>query len=298
MNTKLNLIIYNNTIYLFKGSYLLKCSQLSREEFAKETDVVLKIMEVITIANNKGGVAKTTTAVNLSACLAGMGKKVLLVDLDPQANATSGLGVDARHRDTVYDTIIGGKAIAGVITETEVDNLDIVPSSISLSGAGIELVSLMGRETRLRDGLSGVKGYDYIFVDTPPSIGLLTVNAITASDSVIIPIQAEYYAMEGLPMLMDTIKVINDRLGCSVGIKGVLLTMFDKRTKLSGKVAGEAKRFFGEIMFDTVIPTNVKLAEAPRHGKPIISYMPRSTGAEAYRKVAEELVQRDIYDLD
>ncbi len=255
-------------------------------------------METISLTNNKGGVAKTTTAVNLSACLADMGKKVLLVDLDPQANATSGVGVDARDRDTVYDAIIGGKDITGIITKTETDNLDIVPSSISLSGAGIELVSLMGRETRLRDSLSVVKGYDYIFIDTPPTLGLLTVNALTASDSVVIPIQTEYYALDGIPMLMDTIRLVNDRLGCSVGIKGVLLTIFDRRTKLSGKVAGEVKEVFGEKVFDTVIPINVKLAEAPRHGKPIFAYMPKSTGAEAYRRLAAELIQRGIHDLD
>lgn len=255
-------------------------------------------METISLVNNKGGVAKTTTAVNLSACLAGMGKKVLLVDLDPQANATSGVGVDARGTGTVYDAIIGGKDITRIITKTETDNLDIVPSSILLSGAGIELVSLMGRETRLRDSLSAVKGYDYIFIDTPPTLGLLTVNALTASDSVIIPVQTEYYAMDGIPMLMDTIRLVNDRLGCSVGIRGILLTIFDRRTKLSEEVAREVKGFFGEKVFDTVIPINVKLAEAPRHGKPIFAYMPRSTGAEAYRKLAEELVQRGIYDLD
>ncbi len=255
-------------------------------------------METISIVNNKGGVAKTTTAVNLSACLAGMGRKILLVDLDPQANATSGLGVDASHRNTAYDAIIDGKYIPEVIAKTETDNLDIVPSSISLSGAGVELVSLMGRETRLRDSLSVVKGYDYIFIDTPPSLGLLTVNALTASDSVIIPVQAEYYALEGIPKLMDTIRLVNDRLGCSVGIRGILITIFDRRTKLSREVVKETKGFFGEKVFDTVIPINVKLAEAPSHGKPILAYMPRSTGAEAYRKLAEELVQRGIYDLD
>ena len=255
-------------------------------------------METISVANNKGGVAKTTTSVNLSACLAGMGEKVLLVDLDPQANATSGVGVDARNRATIYDAIIGGKDITRIITKTETDNLDIVPSSILLSSAGIELVSLMGRETRLRDSLSVVKGYDYIFIDTPPSLGLLTVNALTASDSLIIPIQVEYYALDGIPMLMDTVRVVNDKLGCSVGIRGILLTMFDRRTKLSAEVAGEAKGFFGEKLFDTVIPINVKLAEAPRHGKPILTYMPRSTGAEAYRKLAKELVQGEAHDLD
>lgn len=255
-------------------------------------------METISLVNNKGGVAKTTTAVNLSACLAGMGKKVLLVDLDPQANATSGVGVDARDRGTVYDAIIGGEDITRIITKTETDNLDIVPSSILLSGAGIELVSLIGRETRLRDSLSAVKGYDYIFIDTPPTLGLLTINALTASDSVIIPIQAEYYALDGIPMLMDTVRVVNDKLACSVGIRGILLTIFDRRTKLSEEVAREVKGLFGGKVFDTVIPINVKLAEAPRHGKPILAYMPRSTGAEAYRKLAEELVQGEVYDLD
>jgi len=208
------------------------------------------------------------------------------------------VGVDARDRDSVCDTIIDGKEITGIVTKTETDNLDIVPSSISLSGAGIELVSLMGRETRLRDSLSVVKGYDYIFIDTPPTLGLLTVNALTVSDSVLIPIQTEYYALDGIPMLMDTIRLVNDRLGCSVGIKGVLLTMIDRRTKLSGKVAGEVKEVFGEKVFDTVIPINVKLAEAPRHGKPIFAYMPKSTGAEAYRRLAAELIKRGIHDLD
>ncbi len=255
-------------------------------------------METISLANNKGGVAKTTTTVNLSACLAGMGRKVLVVDLDPQANATTGLGIDARQKKTVYDVVIGGEDIKSVITKTETDNLDIVPSSISLSAAGIELASVVGREMRLRTCLSGVKGYDYIFIDTPPSLGMLTVNALTASDSVIIPVQTEHYALEGISMLMDTIKVINDRLGCNVGIKGVLLTIFDTRTTLSRKVAKEARKLFGEKVFDTVIPINVKLAEAPSHGKPIFAYMPKSTGAEAYRKFAEELVQRGMHNLD
>ncbi|MDN5320126.1 MAG: chromosome partitioning protein [Thermococcaceae archaeon] len=246
-------------------------------------------MPTISIANQKGGVGKSTTAINLSAALALKGKNVLLVDMDPQGATTIGLGL-REAKPTIYDVIIDEVEIEEAITQTLVDGLHLIPSNIALSGAEIELSSQIGREYILRNKLSKLKGdYDYIIIDTPPSLGVLTMNSLVASDEVIIPIQAEYYALEGIALLLKAIRLVRDRLGIPLEIKGFLITMFDKRTNLSKEVRDEVKRTFGEKVFKTMIPRNVKLAEAPSYGKPIFLYAPDSKGAKAYMKLAEEV---------
>lgn len=247
---------------------------------------------VIAIANQKGGVGKTTTSVNLGACLAELGKKVLLIDIDPQGNTTSGIGInkaDVRH--DVYDVLINEESIAEAAVPTAVWNLDILPATIQLAGAEIELVSTMSREVRLRQALEPVKSkYDYILIDCPPSLGLLTVNALTAANSVLIPIQCEYYALEGLSQLLNTIRMVQKHLNTSLEIEGVLLTMLDARTNLGLQVIEEVKKYFREKVYTTVIPRNVRLGEAPSHGQSIIQYDPRSRGAEVYLELAKEVV--------
>ncbi len=246
-------------------------------------------MPTISIANQKGGVGKSTTAINLSAALALKGKNVLLVDMDPQGATTIGLGL-REAKPTIYDVIIDEVEIEEAITQTLVDGLHLIPSNIALSGAEIELSSQIGREYILRNKLSKLKrNYDYIIIDTPPSLGVLTMNSLVASDEVIIPIQAEYYALEGIALLLKAIRLVRDRLGIPLEIKGFLITMFDKRTNLSKEVRDEVKRTFGEKVFKTMIPRNVKLAEAPSYGKPIFLYAPDSKGAKAYMKLAEEV---------
>ncbi|PKM79410.1 MAG: sporulation initiation inhibitor Soj [Firmicutes bacterium HGW-Firmicutes-13] len=247
--------------------------------------------KVIAIANQKGGVGKTTTAVNLSACLAKLGKKVLLVDIDPQGNTTSGIGLDRmKIKCCIYDAIINGLPFKKVVQPTEIKNLSIVPATIQLAGAEIELVPTMSREVKLRRVISEERDkFDYVLIDCPPSLGLLTINALTAADSVLVPIQCEYYALEGLSQLVNTIKLVQKHLNQGLKIEGVVLTMYDVRTNLSPQVVEEVKRFFGKLVYKTIIPRNVRLSEAPSHGQPIIYYDSRSKGAQVYMELAAEV---------
>ena len=248
---------------------------------------------IIAIANQKGGVGKTTTTVNLAAALAKAGKKVLLVDIDPQGNSTSGLGIDKRRCEkTVYDCLINEEMAENVSVETEYENLSVCPSNLDLSGAEIELISVMGRENRLKQSLASAKDiYDFILIDTPPSLGLITVNTLTAADSIIIPIQCEFYALEGVSQLVETVKRIKKALNPSLFIQGIVMTMYDARTNLAMQVVDEVKRFFPGKVYKTIIPRNVRVSEAPGFGKPVIYYDEASKGAEAYTELASELME-------
>ena len=248
--------------------------------------------KIISVANQKGGVGKTTTAVNLSASLAKKGKRVLLIDTDPQGNATSGVGVDKSVQFSVYDVLVDGVDIENTIQKTEVKNLEVCPSNINLAGAEVQLVSAKEREYKLKDKLDKYKdNYDYIIIDCPPSLGLVTLNAFTASDSVLIPIQCEYYALEGLGQLINTINLVKKRMNKSLSIEGALLTMYDARTNLSNQVVKEVKRYFGDKVYKTVIPRNIKLSEAPSFGMPITLYDGKSKGARCYEKLAKEVLK-------
>ena len=247
----------------------------------------------IAIANQKGGVGKTTSSVNLSACLAYLGKKVLLIDIDPQGNATSGVGVNKGDVDQcIYEVLIDDVDVKSTIMETKVENLHVVPATISLAGAEIELVSTISREARLKNALAEVKDmYDYIIIDCPPSLGLLTLNSLTASDAIIIPVQCEYYALEGLSQLLSTIRLVQKHLNHDLMIDGVLLTMLDARTNLGMQVIEEVKKYFQDKVYRTIIPRNVRLSEAPSHGEPIIIYDAKSKGAEMYLELAREVIK-------
>ena len=246
--------------------------------------------KIISVANQKGGVGKTTTTVNLSTILAKKGKKVLLIDTDPQGNATSGLGVSKDVELSVYDILIGDTEFDETLQETAIKNLKVCPSNISLAGAEVQLVSMMSREQRLKTKLDKIKDqYDYILIDCPPSLGLVTLNAFTASDSVLIPVQCEYFALEGLGQLLNTVNLVKKHLNKNLEIEGALLTMYDARTNLSNQVVKEVKKYFENKVYKTVIPRNVRLSEAPSYGMPITIYDPRSKGAKAYEKFAKEL---------
>ena len=250
---------------------------------------------IISVANQKGGVGKTTTTVNLGACLAFDGKKVLLIDSDAQGNATSGLGVRKPDvKQDIYDVLVNEVPIKETIIKTSRENLSIVPATLQLAGAEIELTSMMARESRLKSALAEVSDeYDFILVDCPPSLGHLTINAFTASDAILIPVQCEYYALEGLSQLLNTVRLVQKHFNPGLEIEGVLLTMYDARTNLGAEVVEEVRRYFQEKVYDTIIPRNVRLSEAPSHGKPIIDYDPRSKGAEVYQALAKEVLVRE-----
>jgi len=248
---------------------------------------------IIAIANQKGGVGKTTTAVNLSACIAALGKKALLIDVDPQGNSTSGIGVNkADVKYCVYDVVIDDVPVQEAIVETKVPNLSLLPATIQLAGAEIELVPTISREVRLRRAIQPLRSkYDYIFIDCPPSLGLLTVNALTAADSILIPIQCEYYALEGLSQLLNTIRLVQKHLNTSLEVEGVVLTMLDARTNLGLQVIEDVKKYFRDKVYKTVIPRNVRLSEAPSYGEPVIHYDSKSKGAETYMELAKEVIR-------
>ena len=250
--------------------------------------------KIISIANQKCGVAKNTTSINLSTVLAKRNKKTLLIDADPQGNATSGVGIDQEIKLSIYDVLIDETEIKEAIIKTQIKNLDVCPSNIDLAGAEVELVSMMSREQRLKEKLDIIKNeYDYIIIDCPPSLGLITLNAFTASDSVLIPVQCEYYALEGLGQLLNTVNLVKKHLNKNLEIEGALLTMFDSRTNLAKQVVDEVKKYFGDKVYKTVIPRNVKLSEAPSYGMPIILYDARSKGAKCYDKLGKELIKNN-----
>lgn len=252
--------------------------------------------KAIAIFNQKGGVGKTTTNINLAACLALMQKKVLILDIDPQGNTTSGVGISKRKLEvTTHEILIeDNHRPEEAVIPTDIENLDIMPASVQLAGVEVELIGMTGKEKRLKAAIDVLKPkYDYIFVDCPPSLGTLTINALTAVDSVLIPIQCEFYALEGVSQLMSTIDIVRNNLNPDLEIEGVILSMFDGRTNLSIQVVEEVKKYFKEKVYTTVIPRNVRLAEAPSHGMPVVQYDPKSTGAIAYREFAEEFLENE-----
>lgn len=278
----------NNLLFSFQqdiASQLLNKKRLSKYE-------VKVLVKVIAIANQKGGVGKTTTAVNLSACLAALGKKVLLVDIDPQGNSTSGLGINKSSiKRCIYDALVNDQPVESIVLPTQVDNLSLLPATIQLAGAEIELVSIMSRETKVKRALDKAKyNYDFVLIDCPPSLGLLTINSLTAANSVLVPIQCEFYALEGLTQLMNTIQLVQKNLNPALTLEGVVLTMFDARTNLSIQVVDEVKSHFRNKVYQTIIPRNVRLSEAPSHGQPVFIYDSKSRGAEVYFDLAREVI--------
>ncbi len=285
---------------IINKNLIVKATVLRYNNFVQVLDFTLFFIKllfacmgkIIAVVNQKGGVGKTTTTVNLGAYLAEAGKEVLLVDLDPQANATSGLGIEHQKLEAgVYEALLGQKPLYSVIKRTVQPRYSVAPATVALAGAGIEMVALENREFRLALMLEELRSeYDYIIVDGPPSLGLLTVNSLVAADEVLIPIQSEYYALEGLGQLLETVQLVRDNLKPSLNIMGAVVTMFDRRNKLSGAVLEELKKFFPGKIFDSVIPRSVKLAEAPSYGRSILHYDPKSNGAKAYESLAQEVI--------
>lgn len=277
--------------------YIINMSDLMKfnRSLHKTTKEATKLGKIISIANQKGGVGKTTTSVNLSTLLAKRGKKVLLIDADPQGNATSGVGMDKNVELSVYDMLISDEVESkDIIQKTEIKNLYICPSNINLAGAEVELVSMMSREYRMKEKLEQIKSdFDYIIIDCPPSLGLITLNSFTASNSVLIPVQCEYYALEGLGQLINTINLVKKHLNTELEIEGALLTMYDIRTNLSNQVVKEVNKYFENKVYKTIIPRNVKLSEAPSYGMPISIYDPRSKGAKSYDKLVKEFLKNN-----
>lgn len=250
--------------------------------------------KIIAVVNQKGGVGKSTTSINLGACLAQAGKRVLLVDSDPQGNTTSGLGIEKKSLShCIYDLLVNDLPLEQIIQPTELVNLKLVPATIQLAGAEVELVSAISRETKLKKALEKYVDYDYILIDCPPSLGLLTLNALAAAHSVLIPIQCEYYALEGLSQLLNTIGIVQKHLNSALIIEGILLTMYDPRTNLGQQVAEEVKNFLPDKVYQTAIPRNIRLSEAPSFGQPIILYDPKSKGAQAYLDLAQEVIAHE-----
>ena len=250
--------------------------------------------KVISVANQKGGVGKTTTTVNLGTIIAKKGKKVLLIDADPQGNASSGLGVEKEVEYSTYDILVNDTKLEDAIQDTIIKNLKVCPANMNLAGAEVELVSMMSREQRLKEKLDEIKDqFDYIFIDCPPSLGLITLNSFTASDSVLIPVQCEYFALEGLGQLLNTVNLVQKHLNKNIRIEGALLTMYDIRTNLSNQVVKEVKKYFENKVYKTVIPRNVRLSESPSYGMPITEYDPRSKGAKSYTKFAREFLKQN-----
>jgi len=275
-------------LHLNSKKYIIEKDKKTR---LKEKGNFIKMGKVIAIANQKGGVGKTTTAVNLSACIAQQGKKTIIIDADPQGNATSGVGGKKSEEKSIYDVIINDVNLDDTLQSTKVSNLKVCPSNINLAGAEVELVSVISREHRLKEAIDKVKDdYDYIIIDCPPSLGLITLNAFTAADTVLVPIQCEYYALEGLGQLMSTVDLVQKHLNKNLNIEGVVLTMFDARTNLSIQVVEEVKKYFSNKVYRTIIPRNVRLSEAPSYGIPINLYDSKSKGAECYKNLAEELI--------
>ena len=248
---------------------------------------------IISIANQKGGVGKTTTSVNLAACIALARKKVLLIDIDPQSNATSGLGIQLNGAPGIYDLLLGSANLEQVILPTEIDTLKVIPATVDLAGAEVELVPIDHRESQLKKSLGSVgESFDFVIIDCPPSLGLLTLNALTACGSVLIPMQCEYYSLQGLSHLMKTLKLVKKSLNPNLKIEGILLTMYDGRTSLARQVRDQVKKYFQDTLLDTIIPRNIRLSEAPSHGKPVVLYDHRSRGANSYIELAKEIIAR------